>query len=282
MSESLKYINCKDIISDKPNNSIRIMTYNVHGFMSRMFKHTKKEIIDNILSIDPDVLVLQEIYVYKRNYKNENELTDILNNHGYVYIKFSICGINLICSKLPINTLNIQEIDLGRDHIKKIKRNALICEFNYNKLDGTEDNVMCIGTHLDVFDESGATRIKQMNILVNWLKNKYGKDYDKQKIIIFGDMNSLKRNDYTLEQWKYIVNVDKKRGVNSIEDAISVLTDQKYVDSFDACKKSATVTVWAERRVDYIFGKNIDFLTSCVYKNSASDHYPVYGDVSTQ
>ena len=62
----LKYEN-GDLTVDKKekDSSLRIMTYNVHGFKNRDNIVTYDSIINNIKYINPDILVLQEVFVFR-------------------------------------------------------------------------------------------------------------------------------------------------------------------------------------------------------------------------
>lgn len=157
-----------------------------------------------------------------------------------------------------------------RDPIRHLDRSAVICKFQ------KFPDIILVGTHLDVFDESGKTRINQMNAILAEIETEIN---DDKKIIVAGDFNSLRRADYNNSEWNAIVAIDKKRDVKSIEDVVTVLEKQKFVESFDACDVSIKVSVWANRRVDYIYGKNIEFAQSGVLKSTASDHYPIYCDI---
>ena len=91
-------------------------------------------------------------------------------------------------------------------------------------------------------------------------------------------LNSLRRKDYTDQEWEFIVAKDLKRNVVTIEDVVPILESNNFNESFTECSKRLNVSVWSERRVDYIFGKNVNFTKTSVCKTVASDHYPVYAD----
>jgi endonuclease/exonuclease/phosphatase family metal-dependent hydrolase len=273
-TNQLEYINDPtNLVLPKHESDIRVMTYNVHGF-SDSFKNKKlNEILNVIREIDPDILALEEVFVYKRNEMiTDSILKAKLHSIGLIYCAFSNNGVNAVFSKHPFA---FSEIDLGRDHKYKIPRNALVCRFvskQNDKLNGT----VFVGTHLDVFNETGTLRSIQMNIILNKLET--NKDDHKNKFIVVGDFNSLRRPDYNDEEWKHIEDVDKKRGVKTITDAVPIIEKNNFIDSFAYCNVPINVSVWSKRRVDYIYGKNIKFHKSAVYKKTFSDHYPIYAD----
>jgi endonuclease/exonuclease/phosphatase family metal-dependent hydrolase len=265
----LKFIDKAMIIPAKTDpNNIRITTYNVHGFKN--FKKIKMfdEIIKVISDIDPDIIIIEEVFVFKRNETfSDQKLIGALNDIGLCNYIFSSSGINAVFSKFAIDKENSVEIDLGKDNIRHIPRNAIVTKF----ID--LPNFVVIGTHLDVFDETGETRVKQIKKIINTI--------DKSNFnIICGDFNSLRKKDYTVKQWHHINNTDKERGVKTIEDVIPCLEDENnFIESFNACKLKLNVSVWANRRVDYIYSNLHNFKNSFAYTSSVSDHYPVSADV---
>lgn len=267
----------------KNADHLRIMTYNVHGFKTKNFKKTLDLIIKTIGDIDPDILVLEEVYIYKPNEAcTEQVLSRLLKPYKLRYGNFSKNGINAIFSKFMFNC---SEIDLGRDPVMGIPRNALVCTFPDTVY---LNDLIVIGTHLDVFDESGVLRRQQIQKILKGLQKTLQnpsldddqKLFDGKQIVITGDFNSLKRSDYTDEEWDQIVTIDRKRGVRTVVDAVPVLEEVGFEDSFDHCNEKIKVSVWSNRRVDYIFGKNVKFSQTTEHRTTLSDHYPIYADIS--
>lgn len=252
----------------KNPDNLRVMSYNVHGFKNRSNIEQIPGIINAIKQINPDILVIQEVYVYKINETlTQQELMDLLSQLGFEYFAFSETGINAVCSKIPFEC---QSIDLSIDPIHGLLRNALICKFPQYP------NLIFTGTHLDPFDESGKTRLKQIEQIYRGLK--ISDNPDKQ-FIIAGDFNSLRRADYNDNEWKEIIATGQRRKIKPIEDVVPWIEDRGFVDSFDQTKKRINVSVWANRRVDYILGLNIKFTYSDVLKTTVSDHYPIFTDI---
>jgi endonuclease/exonuclease/phosphatase family metal-dependent hydrolase len=253
----------------KQSGDLRIMTYNVHGFKTKNFKKSFDQIIGIIGQIDPDVLALEEVYIYRPNETcTQQQLRQMLKQHKLHHGIFSRCGINAVFSKFPFDC---SEIDLGKDYVKKIPRNALVCTF---------PNLIVVGTHLDVFDESGSLRKQQIKKILDRLRSDDLDVLENKQIVITGDFNSLRRSDYTDMEWEELARIDHKRGVTTIVDAVHVLEKSGFKDSFDSCGTSIKVSVWSNRRVDYIFGKNVRFSQTSEHRVTLSDHYPVYADIS--
>lgn len=264
---SLKYSEYNDLIRKKNKGNIRILTYNVHGFKSRKWKKTYLDILQVIHNINPDILIIQEVYIYKKNehIKQETLIND-LHDQGFKHFQFTRSGINMICTRKRFDFDSI-ELDFGPDPINGISRFALVA-----KLKNTDLSI--VGTHLDVFDESGETRKEQINFLLEHLKSE-----KINNVVIAGDFNTLRKNDYSDPEWKYITECDKLRNVTTKEDIIPIIENNNFRESFDAVNKKLKVSVWSNRRVDYIYGKNINFIDSACYRSIASDHHPIYADI---
>lgn len=273
--EYLNYDNyVNDVVLIKKDNMCRVMTYNVHGFRDFYGKNKYNEIIQTITMINPDILVLEEITLYTyANVCTELQLRSDLEKCDLFFSGFSSCGINAVFSKYPFTA---KEIDLGCDSIKKVARNALICTFLSHDISSNE-NIVLVGTHLDVYDESGKLRIIQMKTILDVLS--INTDIDNDKIILTGDFNSLRKDDYTGNEWAYLSQLDKQRKVITVQDAVSMIESAQFIDSFVGCNDFVKTSVWSGRRVDYIFGKNVTFDQTATYKVTHSDHYPVYADI---
>lgn len=263
----MEFTHIKDYkISNKDQLTIRILSYNVHGFKTKSNIKTLDEILTLVSSSDADIVALQEVFVMKRNETvSEDVLINMMKKMGYAQYAFSKCGINAVFSK---DEFSHEELSLGRDPIMHLHRNALKCTFP------KYDDLLVVNTHLDVFDSSGKTRLVQMRIILDSLAKN-----NTNKKIVCGDFNSLRKNDYTTDEWNAIVKIDKKRKVDTIEDVIPLIEKSSFVDAFVACKVPLKVTVWSARRIDYIYGNGIDFVQCSVIKNTASDHYPIFTDV---
>ena len=62
-----------------------------------------------------------------------------------------------------------------------------------------------LNTHLDAFDNSELSRLKQLNIIINQLS----KINHNENIILAGDFNSLKLKDYTQDYFNYLLQPPK-------------------------------------------------------------------------
>lgn len=97
------------------------------------------------------------------------------------------------------------------------------------------------------------------------------------------DFNSLRRQDYTNEEWNRIVLQDQARGVTTVSNVTDLLEIAGWRTSFTRFNAiSPKSTTWPGRTVDHIYfspGFKFPVLGSYVYHNDASDHLPVLVDI---
>lgn len=251
----------------KSENVYRVATFNVHNFTDRRNVTTIDEIIETIIAIDADLIILQETVFYGKSIKKR--FNKLIGNTKYKYRQSSPdrMQVNMLLSKLPFEELKF--VILDPDPIMKEKRYAIRCEIT---IGGEKFNI--IGTHLDVWDNTGNTRCNQILDILCEIKH--------PNAIIMGDLNALRKADYDSNEWKKIKDNDSKRNVKTVTKAIKIIEDKGFIDSFVMAGKSTPkVTVWSNRRVDYIYMKNSKKfpIKTFVIKTLCSDHYPVYVDI---
>ncbi len=176
-------------------------------------------------------------------------------------------GVNVLASKFKILSHSI--LSLSKDPIKMQSRYALHTDVLINK-----KKISIVLTHLDIYDETENTRHKQIcEILNKW----------DEIDIIMGDLNSLRKDDYTQDEWSVIKNDDKKRCV-IMKHKVTSEIEKKFTDSFILLDSlPPKVSVWSNRRVDYIYVNNKfdnKLVGSYMYPTLVSDHYPIYIDIA--
>lgn len=247
----------------KTNKNIRFLTFNVHMWKNFNNKLKYVEILEVIKESNADMVGLQEAMlfdkkiaqVYKKDFEKLGYQHQIVSNEKH--------GINMLFSKFPI--LNHKVIKLKQDPIQKLNRYAIVSIVDV----GFPINLVV--THLDVYDESEQTRLDQIQSIINELQKS-----TIQQTIIMGDFNCLRRNDYSPEDWNRITSHDLKRNVISK----TLVTD--YIEQHHFTTNVLDMSVWAMRRVDYIYTKNLNksIIHCSTYPTDVSDHYPVYMDIS--
>lgn len=260
----------------KSKNTIRFMTYNVHGFNSKNWKDTTEDIFLQIKKIDPDIFGIQEMHLGCPDRQTMYGYKEKFEKMGYI-VKFSRCFVNIIGSKYDFD---VEELDIGIG-TGLLHRCALMGK-NF-KIDCVKNKLTVCTTHLEVSDKMGHLRTTQINSILTKIDNMVDNTVasDGSHIVIMGDFNSLRRADYNTEKWNLIVSVDKKRGIETVQDALPIIEAHRYIDSFIAHESEIpTVTVWTDRRVDYTYIKNVTVDDTFVVKTGLSDHYPVVTDLS--
>lgn len=257
-----------------PKPQFRLGTFNVHMFLDYKKRRSMKQIIETIEILDCDLIILQEAMFYKK--KIEEQFAKYLKKTKYKhYYNSTGYGINVFLSKKPLNIDEMKVINLGKGNVGKFNRYASSCYVTINNI-----KHQIIGTHLDVFDETGQSRCKQLKVILKHINK------DNHPVIILGDFNALKRSDYSDQEWNVITEINKKRGIiNTPVCLTNQIEKHGFVDSCELSQQTPPkITVWTNRRVDYIYLKvNEDYtnnmkLNTWVYKTFCSDHYPVVLD----
>ena len=241
---------------NKNNNELRIATYNVH-YWTDVYEYNKYLLIlEDISSIDADIIFLQEVLfgsIYKINGDSINT-TDLilrLEKMGYYIIFCNIlptwynglygnmfCVKNEIKEKINSTNYTLDKLDScysGNNKIDSETRCYIILEYL---------EYLIVGVHLDVCNEDN--RYNQMNNIMNKIDK-------RKKVVILGDFNSLKES----KTIKYIKNNNFKSIIN---------TD---------------ITVWSGIQCDYIFTnfeqiEEVKEITGNIYYTENSDHLPLY------
>lgn len=288
----------KDII-EKEESCVRVMTYNVHGFTDQESKSTLNQILDVIKRIDSDIMIIEEFTLYRvRKVITYLQFKKFLQKLGYQTIISDRLYNNVIASKFKSEVMPTLEFE--KDPVHRVLRFANLLKIdlsNYLKCRGSSDLIL-VGTHLDVFDETGKTRITQAEKIIDTIQNivhntKTNSKSSKQcgahepMVIVAGDFNCLRHEDYNEEEWEYICKIDEGRKVdtrrmkateNRKEDAITKFEEVNLIDASAQLHSPLNLSVWANRRVDYICGRNVLFNLATVVRITYSDHYPIYAD----
>lgn len=194
---------------------------------------------------------------------------NIFENTEYKFIKYcnEKFGINILLSKFPIIETKI--ITLIKDPIKKMNRYAIKATIDIN-----DKKLKLIACHLDVFDETEETRKKQIYQILNEINSEY---------LLFGDLNSLRRLDYSNEEWIELDNDAKMRNTKAYTLVTELIENNNFVDAWNFINKlPPKISVWSMRRVDYMYvGKSFKYtINNCnLLINDVSDHFALYIDV---
>jgi endonuclease/exonuclease/phosphatase family metal-dependent hydrolase len=139
-----------------------------------------------------------------------------------------------------------------------------------------------MGVHLDVYDDTGRTRLRELKQLHALLD---ATEPQPQAVVVCGDFNALRKQDYTEMQWAKIVEHDRRRDVSPETLAVDYVQNTMGMrDCFAAAKQTAPVcSTWSGRRVDFIFTRGgLSVCNPFWYPCISSDHIPIACDVSLQ
>lgn len=257
----MNFTQIKKLKPRKNKRSFRFCTFNVHMFTDYKNEISFDEIFNDIEKINADLIVLEEALFFKIDKKRFVDKVDSLK-YNY-YMCNNKYGINVILSKLPLCDVKVIKLNKG-----KINRYAIKTTIKINNVD-----FEVIGCHLDVSDDTENLRVEQMKTILS--------NCTTDNIIILGDLNSVNKNDYTNDEWNEMVNSDLTRKVITQNKLSEFMENNNFIDSFKLAKKDPPkISVWSNRRVDYIYikSKEIKKISSYVYPTLSSDHYPIIAD----
>lgn len=250
----------------KQSNTLRIMTMNVHMWSNVYNVSCKKEILEVIKRSGSDIVCLEEI-----QYKTKEDLNKIKKKTGLEYLNTVVTANH---NKMPFGNMMlskrkwdiIENIYLGRYNGEN--RSAIYARF------GTL-HVYCV--HLDVWDDTGTERKKELDVLMTHI-SKNAKDNDP--IVVCGDFNAIRKDDYSDEEWKKIIEADNIRRITTLSE-LDIFDKNKFTSVFSNVfsKEMRMGTAWSGRIVDYMFVKNIKVANAGFIPTSSSDHIPLYIDL---
>jgi len=164
-------------------------------------------------------------------------------------------------------------------------RSATIVFYPKIKVVNSDQNgLIVVSVHLDVFDGTGKTRLSQIRELISYLETDISENIRNVPIIIMGDMNSVKKEDYVQHEIDWLIN--NNQGFALEFDTIAFMEKSGFKDVFDVQNRCAIKSsTWSARRIDYIFTKGIpdtSILSTYVYYSDASDHIPLVVDIKME
>lgn len=194
-------------LKPKSEQVIRIMTWNVHYWAKIIANNDdgaieqSKEtanytaILNDINEIKPDIICMQEVNYGKTQYFHV-DLNEELNKIGYILVTY--CNTVPSWFVVPYGNAIIVRKDLGwcdnTSCIKVPQRNNVYKINSQGKstkcyIESIYKNIKIICTHLDVYDNTGKIREKQIEELDEYIGSEC-------PTIIFGDFNLVCEDDY--------------------------------------------------------------------------------------
>lgn len=264
---------------EKNDSTVRIATYNVHGWHNpygwdrRCYNHNKIASVMN--SMNADVLVVQEV-------GSETDLKQF-EVWGYSHRLESVCGQNAILSKYPLKMVSnsIFEGDVHRGRMQARSLMHVEVTLPNNKV------VSLYGTHLDVYDATENVRLGEIEEIVK----KADADINCNKVVL-ADFNAVRRSDYQYSinghlVWDILNRSEKQRTkVETQTRALETLEQGGFRDCFAHANIAAPkFSVWSGTLIDFIYlDKKWQLpVTGCyALYSKESDHIPIIMDVCVQ
>jgi endonuclease/exonuclease/phosphatase family metal-dependent hydrolase len=258
-------------------NSIRIVTYNLHQMSPYMGMGSWSGMKLALMGLDADVLCLQEVPDPTPFFK-DSKFKHII----YDPVEFTFG--NAICSSLPLqDTFMNKYIDGDRGFMG----GTVVSPDNSLR-------IRIYNTHLDVFDESGSKRLREVSELNAFVdrdmqtsrrnsvssvgsnnsgsgkfapitvssrrnSNAGGGTIVADAAILVGDFNAVDETSHLVGQWEWLKSHDAKRRVQLRDDVMrKVLHEFEWQDVFDnKIAPKPCISCWSLRRVDYILKKKV-------------------------
>ncbi|MCQ2959772.1 MAG: endonuclease/exonuclease/phosphatase family protein [Bacteroidales bacterium] len=267
------------------NNSLKIMSYNVMGFMYftwRKSTEVKQQIFLHILKENPDIICFQEYH----NDTNEKFIVlDSLKqqlNLSYVYHNklFSVGDNhfqgNLICSRYPI-------VNVGKMDYEKTGNSAIWVDVAIGS-----DTIRIYNSHLESY------RLSQENKqTVNEIRAAQNVEVAQVENIIVKLKNSIQKRGSQVEELARSMEecpypIISCGDFNSLPCSYSyqrIKSVRNFTDAFLECGHGvgATFNWWPQLRLDYIL---VDpKFDCCKFKRTGlkvSDHFPICCEIDIQ
>ena len=268
------YINKQPLVIHK-KQGLRIVSYNIHnGFTSvNGSKINYEKILKLLKDIDADIICLQEVTWNEKvdkemlendmkelgySYKQSIKASDIYNNGfygNYTFSKFEI--------------IKKKRLNLGKDEEMDEGRAAGITTIKLGK-----KKISIVNTHLDVYDETGKLREKQINKILKEVKSY------RHPVVVTGDFNTTRVKDYSKFYLKWILANQSSMLRPLPLESLDKFDNAEFNDITDVVEKRISITSWTGRRIDYMFvNKYINVYKAFTVSINYSDHLPLVGDI---
>lgn len=275
-----KYCSENIHIPSKSKNSLRIMTFNVRMWTNIYDQPNFNQIVKNIKELNPDLLILQEVTDWEKTSTYFNQL-------GYDQI-----GISCITKNPSFGSAILAKNCLVKNHFSSIFSNQSDSsrELSFVRLDleVNNKNISVYGTHLEVDDLKNKKsleiiREKQLEEIFKNIRT-----LNHSNIIIAGDFNSIREQDYDFKINNFMAwNLLKMRYEYILKatfnpSTLSLFSKYGFASSFELLGwNGPKFTSWIGAVLDFIFfnANNFSLEGSYVYYTDSSDHLPVIADI---
>lgn len=249
----------------------RLAQWNVYGFSHETpstEKSSRTGIMETLFVSDADIIILNE-YHFSGKTSFHHAFEKQLRERGYETHCATVFAPTFVATRLFVD--HVQEILLDNERSAMVLRVEIApCE-----------TVWIVGTHLNDYD--GVMRNEEMKELLEELPASAN-----ERVIIAGDFNQQRQQDYQDDEWESICANQAKRNAPRDDGVVSQQHKAGYSCLFDQTPPKCNwrfsmkppSTHWTGTIVDYAYGRNVS--AQGVYISPAywSDHRMVVSDWS--
>lgn len=255
----------------KQKDALRLTTWNVHEWKpAKSQKNTRPTIEKAIKRFNADIIGLQEV-VGKSAKSSEWSASSCDADPGTHEVLR-----NEIWMDKAFKTLEIKKVDLGTSRSERCMIMAAV------EIRQSEDPLIVGVVHFDA--DSGKERLKNVKKATASLEQ-MGRKHKTKNIVLMGDFNSYRRQDYNKEQMRQLQNLkeDRPQGMRIFE-VLDFLKKQGWKDTFEWANQTPPINTNSYGgRIDYIFlhpkfVKNVSVKNYPFY-STASDHVAILSDL---
>jgi endonuclease/exonuclease/phosphatase family metal-dependent hydrolase len=264
-------------------STLRTLQWNIHNFRPPRCReleedhHHHQNAYDGILfaleQADADVVVLNE-YTWGHNAVEffqplHADFEAALKELNYTLYQCGALASTAIATRVPVDQVT--------DIILDDERHALAMRL-------VKENVWIYGTHLCDHDgENGKKRFQELQPLLLHASKRHD-DKGLGGVLIAGDFNQQRQQDYTTEEWTRICQNKAKRHSPETDFVAETLAQAGYTCNFDATLIASAErnwpptdpppsTHWTGTIVDYTYFRgNVQLLGVYVHSSALSDH----------
>jgi len=265
----LKQVNKTNlIIPSKKTNIFRICSYNVKNFDFR--GDANKQIKNFIDKINPDAFSLIEYLkdndVYFRN--QSTQFFEQMQDYGIYSFGKEIIESDMVDSTGQLKDCSGYLLNEERGFT------FMKCKFN-----NTFINLITI--HLDVSDNTGRTREKEIHTVVNFIVTK-----NLANVVVIGDFNDYPVNKNNPKYSEYLKEFKERTGLDSLPNKVHPLLEKnKFTNIYNLFDNNPKFSCWSGKLVDFCYIYNKTWEDRLVIRNSYmpfinySDHLPLVIDI---
>lgn len=270
-----------DLIPNKTDSIVRIMTFNVRMWTNLMDQSNFEEIGHLVKKLDPDIVIFQEVMNWQKTYEYYINLG--YDAQAVSCITTDPCFGPAIFAKNCIITSSFGSIFKNQSSPQR--------QLSFVRLDINirTTKISVYGTHLEV--DNFHSKESMEHIRARQLEEIFNDSAQlppDSVVIIAGDFNSVRKDDYNYfinkhNAWDIITTLYYTQlGKKIALQALNLFAKNNYRSSFELLQwQNPKFTNWFCRALDYIFfsPSAVNVRGSYVYYTPLSDHLPIIVDV---